>query len=308
MRAGPDGRWHEKANSVGVDFGAEASDSGLVSFAADSAHSLSYGLKGAASVKGTADGSRVTYENVLTDTDLQVAPTATGVKDAVVLRSADAANSWTFPLDLKGLTPVRTRSGSIDLRDSTGRTVERIPASIAYDSKVNPRSGDPATTHDVSTELVHDKDGYALKVTLNNTGCTTRAASSRSPSTRRSRTAGPPPTPSPLPRATTPTSRPSRSAPELRHPLRGQLRQPLGHRLGRQRCHRLLRDPAPLRHLGRHLHRQRFDVALVTKAWTPEGVTSYPGPTYGSSIGNATPSVPNACANTGAEPAPSATT
>ncbi|MFD5762345.1 hypothetical protein ACFWIZ_46225, partial [Streptomyces sp. NPDC127044] len=66
----------------------------------------------------------------------------------------------------QGLTPVRTRSGSIDLRDSTGRTVERIPASYAYDSKVNPRSGDPATTHDVSTELVHDKDGYALKVTL----------------------------------------------------------------------------------------------------------------------------------------------
>ncbi|MFC9630518.1 hypothetical protein ACFTY8_14765 [Streptomyces mirabilis] len=130
--------FQDPTNSVGVDFGAKASDSGLVSFAADSAHSLSYGLKGAASVKGTADGSRVTYENVLTDTDLQVAPTATGVKDAVVLRSADAGNSWTFPLDLKGLTPVRTRSGSIDLRDSIGRAVERIPASYAYDS------GEPA--------------------------------------------------------------------------------------------------------------------------------------------------------------------
>jgi hypothetical protein len=46
---------------------------------------------------------------------------------------------------------------------------------------------------------------------------------------------------------------------------------------------------------------ERFDVALVKGAWTPSSVTTYPGPSHGSSIGHATPSVPNACANTAAD-------
>ncbi|QIY96386.2 LamG-like jellyroll fold domain-containing protein [Streptomyces sp. S1D4-11] len=302
VRAGPDGRWHEKANSVDVDFGAKASDSGLVSFAADSAHSLSYGLKGAASVKGTADGSRVTYENVLTDTDLQVAPTATGVKDAVVLRSSDAGNSWTFPLDLKGLTPVQTKSGSIDLRDSAGKTVERIPSSYAYDSKVNPRSGDPATTHDVTTELVHDKDGYALKVTLDDSWL------------HDARRVFPVTVDPQVTDGWTTTYAESGAAGDHSYEQTvkvGSYDSGTHSAAGYVNHWDTAWDGSGVTVSSATLHlfdtwaatctAERFDVALVTKAWTPEGVTSYPGPTYGSSIGNATPSVPNACANTGAD-------
>ncbi|MGW2722748.1 LamG-like jellyroll fold domain-containing protein [Streptomyces sp. NPDC001492] len=303
LRAGPDGRWHEKANSLAVDFAAKGTDSALASLALDKKHHIAYGLEGAASVKGTADGSTVSYENVLDDTDLRLAPTATGVKESVVLHSADADNSWTFPLSLKGLTPVQHDNGWIDLRNSAGKTVERIPPAYAYDSKVNRRSGDPATTHKVTTELVHTEDGYALKVTLDSNwlhsakrvfpvtvdptvddGWTTTYAESGYAATDRSYE---------------------------------QTIKVGSYDSGTHSANSFVNhwdtawdgSNATVSSATLHLFdtwaatctAERFDVALVTSAWTPEGVTTYPGPSKGSSIGNATPSVPNACANTAAD-------
>ncbi|WP_369189729.1 LamG-like jellyroll fold domain-containing protein [Streptomyces sp. R08] len=304
VRAGPDGRWHEKANSVGVDFAAAADASTLVSLAPDEQHSVAYGLKGAEAVKGTADGSRVTYADVLSDTDLQVAPTATGVKEAVVLHSADAGNSWTFPLHLKGLTPVQDKDGSIVLRDAAGKTVERVPSSYAYDSKVDRRSGDPTTTHDVTTTLVRDGNNYALRITLDDAwlkdthrvfpvtvdptvtdGWTTTYAESGSDST---------------------------GDHSYEQTIKVGSYDSGTHSAASYVNHwDTAWDSSGLTVTAAKLElfdtwaatctAERFDVALVTHAWTPEGVTSYPGPTYGSSIGNLTPSVPNACANTGAD-------
>ncbi|MFJ8136846.1 LamG-like jellyroll fold domain-containing protein [Streptomyces sp. NPDC096013] len=305
VRAGPDGRWHEKANSVGVDFAAKADDSTLVSLSADARHTVSYGLKNAQAVKGTADdGSRVTYPDVLTDTDLQVAPTATGVKEAVVLHSADAGNSWTFPLHLKGLTPVQNKDGSIDLRDSADKTVERVPPSYAYDSKVDPRSGEPTTTHDVTTTLVRDGGGYALRITLDDAwlkdthrvfpvtvdptvtdGWTTTYAESGSDST---------------------------GDHSYEQTIKVGSYDSGTHSAASYINHwDTAWDDSGLTVTAAKLElfdtwaatctAERFDVALVTQAWTPEGVTGYPGPSYGASIGNLTPTVPNACANTAAD-------
>ncbi|MET7484287.1 LamG-like jellyroll fold domain-containing protein [Streptomyces sp. NPDC005538] len=304
VRAGPDGRWQEKANSVDVDFAAKADDSTLVSLAPDAQHSVSYALKGAQAVEGTADGSLLTYAGVLTDTDLQVAPTATGVKEAVVLHSADAGNSWTFPLHLKGLTPVQNKDGSIVLRDAAGKTVERVPSSYAYDSKVDPRSGDPTTTHDVTTTLVRDGSGYALRITLDDAwlkdahrvfpvtvdptvtdGWTTTYAESGSDAT---------------------------GDHSYEQTIKVGSYDSGTHSAASYVNHwDTAWDDSGLTVTAAKLElfdtwaatctAERFDVALVTHAWTPEGVTSYPGPTYGSSIGNLTPTVPNACANTAAD-------
>ncbi|MGW2516580.1 LamG-like jellyroll fold domain-containing protein [Streptomyces sp. NPDC001617] len=302
VRAGPDGRWYEKANSVGVDFAAMADDSDLVSLAPDEKHSVAYELKGARSVKGTADGSRVTYPGVLTDTDLQVAPTATGVKEAVVLHSADAGDSWTFPLHLKGLTPVQNKDGSIVLRDAEGKTVERVPSSYAYDSKVDPRSGDPATTHDVTTTLVRDGSGYALRISLDEAWLT---------DAHRVFPVTVDPT---VTDGWTTTYAESGAAGDHSYEQTikvGSYDSGTHSAAGYINHWDTAWDASGATVSSATLHlfdtwastctAERFDVALVTKAWTPEGVTSYPGPTYGSSIGNATPSVPTACANTAAD-------
>ncbi|MFF8592679.1 LamG-like jellyroll fold domain-containing protein [Streptomyces sp. NPDC015220] len=303
VRAGPDGRWHEKANSLAVDFGARATDSDLAALTVDSGHRVAYTLDGAAPVKGAAHGSTVTYGSVLDATDLKLSPTATGVKESVVLHSADAANSWTFPLTLKGLTPVqRKKNGWTDLRDASGRTVERIPPAYAYDSKVDRRSGEPTTTHDVTTELVHAEDGYALKVTLDSgwlhdsrrvfpvtvdptvaDGWTTTYAESGAPgdhSYEQTIKVG--------------------SYDSGTHSAIGFV----NHWDTAWDASGATVTAASLKLFDTWASTctaERFDVALVTGSWTPESVTAYPGPSKGSSIGNATPSVPNACANTAAD-------
>ncbi|GAA2882278.1 hypothetical protein GCM10010524_13610 [Streptomyces mexicanus] len=305
VRAGPDGRWHEKANSVAVDFGAKATDPALVSLAADSAHRIAYGLKDAAAVRGTAAGSTVTYPGVLDATDLKVAPTATGVKESVVLHSADAPNSWTFPLALKGLTPVQRHNGWIDLRDADGRTVERIPPAYAYDSHVDRRSGDPATTHDVTTELVRaGKDGYALRITLDSHWL--HDAHRVFPVTVD-------PT---VDDGWTTTYAESGAGNNVDHSYEQTIKVG-SYDSGTHAANSFVNhwdtawDGSKATVTAATLHLfdtwastctpERFDVALVTSSWTPESVTSYPGPSMGSSIGNATPSVPNACANTDAD-------
>ncbi|MET8243116.1 LamG-like jellyroll fold domain-containing protein [Streptomyces sp. NPDC005202] len=304
VRAGPDGRWHEKANSLAVDFGTKATDSALASLATDSGHRIAYSLKGAAPVKGTADGSTVTYAGVFDATDLKVAPTATGVKESVVLHSAVAGNSWTFPLSLKGLTPVQHRNGWIDLRDGSGRTVERIPPAYAYDSKVDPRSGDPATTHDVTSELVHSKDGYALQVTLDSRWL--HDAHRVFPVTVDPTVAD----------GWTTTYAESGSGNNVDHSYEQTIKVG-SYDSGTHSANSFVNhwdtawdgSNATVTSATLHLFdtwastctAERFDVALVTSSWTPESVTSYPGPSKGSSIGNATPSVPNACANTAAD-------
>ncbi|MEV0742695.1 LamG-like jellyroll fold domain-containing protein [Streptomyces sp. NPDC050549] len=303
VRAGPDGRWYEKANSVSVDFAPKATDSALASLADGKGHRIAYALQGAAPVKGTADGSTVTYRDVLGDTDLALSPTATGVKESVVLNSADAGNTWTFPLSLKGLTPVQHANGWTDLRDAAGKTVERIPPAYAYDSKVDPRSGDPATTHDVTTELVHTTSGYALKITLDEGWL--HSAKRVFPVTVD-------PT---VDDGWTTTYVESGYDPQDRSYEQtikvGSYDSGTHKAIGFSNHWDTAWDASGATVTESHLDifdtwastctAERFDVALVTAAWTPEGVTTYPGPSKGSSIGNVTPSVPNACANTAAD-------
>ncbi|MCW2937741.1 MAG: Teneurin-3 [Actinomycetia bacterium] len=90
VAAGPGGRWREKSNSLSVDFAPTAADAALASFAVDGSHSLSYALQGAGKVTGTVSGSTVTYKGALTDTDLALSPIPTGVKESIILRSAQA--------------------------------------------------------------------------------------------------------------------------------------------------------------------------------------------------------------------------
>ena len=91
---------------------------------------IGYGLDGAADVTAVVDGSTATYPEILPDADLELETLDDGLKETLVLNSAEAANSWLFPLRLGGLTAVAVSDGSVgaaDRRrdDSSGSAVRR---------------------------------------------------------------------------------------------------------------------------------------------------------------------------------------
>lgn len=159
----PDGGWAEKANSIGVTFG---SDNALTTISLNAYEKVSAAIAGAVPVRPQTDGSQIVYKNVLADTDLEAWPTAAGVKESLVLHNADAATTWVYPLDLTGLRPALDKDGSVDLLNAAGKTAAMIPAAYAYDSKIDPRSGEPATTHAVTYKLTTLNGKPALVVRL----------------------------------------------------------------------------------------------------------------------------------------------
>ncbi|WP_329576548.1 LamG domain-containing protein [Kitasatospora sp. NBC_01250] len=303
--AAGDGRYHEKANSLAVDFAAKAADSSLASFKVAGGHALSYGLQGAAPVAGTADGSDVSYPEILPGTDLTLTTTPTGLKESIVLRSAQAGNSWTFPLTLDGLTPHQQADGSIALTDAGGKTVEQIPQAYAWDSKVDPRSGDAASTNAVRYQLVSTAGGPALQVTLD-------ANWLHSPDRQ-------------FPVTVDPTVTDGWTTAYAEDGNTGdhsyeQFLKIGSYDSGTTKANAFINhwdqswDGSGVTVTSATLNLfdtwssycgapARLDVAQVTQAWTPSQVSAYPGPSFGASIGNAAPTLHNACTNTSANPA-----
>ncbi|MGW2696099.1 LamG-like jellyroll fold domain-containing protein [Streptomyces sp. NPDC001296] len=296
---GAHGRWEEKANSPEVSFAPTGSDAALAGLTLGGGRRLSYGLTGAEHVAPEVSGSTATYPGVLPDTDLTLRPTAVGLKESIVLSSARAANSWEFPLDLKGLTPVPQRDGSIELRDTSGKKAGEIPPAYAYDSHVDRRSGERATTHAVHYTLTTSGDRPVLRVTLDaawlhapdrvfpvtvdpsvdNEQAITTYAESGSPgdhSMEQTIKVG--------------------SYDSGTHSAVSYLQFPGlgldGSQVSVSAASLSLYDV-----WSATCTAERFDVAPVSSAWSPSSITSYPGPSKGSSIGNATPNTPNGCAN-----------
>ena len=170
LAGGSDGRWHERANSMAVSFAARADNPALGSVAFGNANAaslgLSFGLAGAAAVPGSAAGPQVTYPGVLPNTDLTETDTAVGVKESLVLNSAQAPSTWVFPLHLSGLTPVLQSDGAVDLVTSSGQVEGVIPHGSATDAHVNTHTGVQGVTYGVTYSLVTYQGAPALQVSL----------------------------------------------------------------------------------------------------------------------------------------------
>ena len=163
------GRWHDHANSLTVSFAPRADDLALASLASggtNGSFGLSFGLAGAARVRGTVAGPTATYRGVLAATDLTETDTATGIAERLILRSAKAPSTWLFPLALTGLTPHMRPDGSIWLVDASGAVRGVIPAGLARDSATGPRTGPIGATTPVKYELVMYRGGLALRASI----------------------------------------------------------------------------------------------------------------------------------------------
>ncbi|MDJ0383208.1 LamG-like jellyroll fold domain-containing protein [Streptomyces sp. G-G2] len=302
---GADGRLHQAAGASAVDFARSAADTSLVHLAVDSGHTMSYGLQGAAAVAPVVSGSTATYKGVLPQTDLVLEPSTVGLKEALVIHSPQAGNVWTFPLDLKGLSAVAGKDGAITLVEASGKTQGVIPPAYAYDSKIDRTSGERGTTHQVRYELKSSQGRTALVMTLDpawlhDAGRTFPVTVDPSYNNVHALT----------------TYAETGAGNDIDHSM--ELTTKVGSfDSGPHSAISFMQFP----YLGLDGSRanvsaasltlfdvwsstctpERFDVAPITQAWTPSKVTSYPGLTYGASIGNLTPSVPNGCANSGGD-------
>ncbi|MFI5837254.1 LamG-like jellyroll fold domain-containing protein [Micromonospora sp. NPDC051300] len=155
--------WQTTADSVGLRLATDGAAAELARVSFDGETTFSFGLAGAATVPGRAEGRSVTYAGVLPEVDLRLEPHAGGVKETLVLRSASATTSYLFPLGLRGLT-ARLVDGAVVLADRQGRQRGVIPPGYMIDSGGGATG--PATSTGVTYQIVTEGGRQALRVTL----------------------------------------------------------------------------------------------------------------------------------------------
>jgi len=165
LASGPGGSFHEMASAVSVVLAPSAASTDLASLGFGSAASgLSYGLEGAAAAHVSVSGSTATYGGVLPGTDLRLSPVGSGLKESLILHSARAPASWVFPLRLRGLAPRLAADGSVEFVNAAGGVVARVPRGYMRDSSANRRSGGPAESSGVTYQLLTVAGAPALRM------------------------------------------------------------------------------------------------------------------------------------------------
>ena len=158
--------WTEKSESEPESFAASADAPALVTVPLDGSHSVSFGLSGAAAVPGAASGSTVSYADVQPGSSVSFTAGTGLVKEAIVLSSPLAPDTWMFPLDLKGLRAEMGPGGIVEFADAAGKVLAYVPRGFMTDSDINPHSGDGATSFGVAYSLVTVDGRQAIKMAL----------------------------------------------------------------------------------------------------------------------------------------------
>uniref|UniRef100_UPI0027383244 DNRLRE domain-containing protein n=1 Tax=Symbioplanes lichenis TaxID=1629072 RepID=UPI0027383244 len=154
-RADPAGGWQRAADAVPVRLAKTADAGEFVRVTLPGGGVLAYGAEGAAPVEATVSGDTASYRQVWPGVDVELQAQAGGVKETLVLGSAQAPETYVFPLRLTGLTAVLDK-GAVLLRNAEGATVGTIPAGYMVDAKSQ-------ISHAVTYTL--GKDG-SLRVTV----------------------------------------------------------------------------------------------------------------------------------------------
>lgn len=102
-----------------VTVGAQTSDSAPVALSGED-WSVGIDMLGATEVAKVVIGDRATYLNVAPETDLTYEALADGIKETLVLASADAPTDFSFRVDLEGLSAVADFCGGIALQHADG--------------------------------------------------------------------------------------------------------------------------------------------------------------------------------------------
>jgi hypothetical protein len=162
------GRLVPAASNVATSFAATATDP-VVALVPVGLHSVGFGIDDAAPIHGetSSDNVATVFKDVRPKADLRLTASPDGVKEELVLSAADAPTSWAFPLALHGLTPSLDKdSGAVVLKDDGGAVQARFPVGWMVDSKLDPVTGEGATSNGVTYALEQRRDQWVLQVTL----------------------------------------------------------------------------------------------------------------------------------------------
>lgn len=153
--------WRNVADDVDLRLASRADATQLAQLSFDAEHEFAFGVAGAAAVPGQADDSAVTYSDALLGgVDVWLQSTPGGLKETLVLPSADAPRRYVFPLSLTGLTAT-VENDQVLLYDEERRRRAVIPAGFMWDS-----AEDADRSTGVSYRLVDVDGGPALEMTL----------------------------------------------------------------------------------------------------------------------------------------------
>ncbi len=297
------GRFQESANSLSVSLAATASDPDLASVGFGPAGGgVSYGLQGAAAVLAQVSGSTATYPGVLPATDLMLSTVGGGLTESIVLRSVNAPASWVFPLHLNGLTPRIAADGSVEFVNPAGTVVARVPRGYMRDSSANQRSGGPAESSAVSYQLVTSGGQPALRMSVD-------TAWLRDPARVFPVTVDPNFTATGTTYVYYPDTGDFSSYDDM---LIGTFDSGTNTANSFLAFSGLGSALAGERVTSAYLHlfdmwaatctAEPFQVSPITQSWSVTGSKSWPGPSFGSSIGSVTAAPGAACGNTGGDP------
>lgn len=120
-------------------------------------------LLGGPTEAGDLNGEDASYEADMPGTTFKLDGLANGIKEDIVVSSADQVATYSFELEASdGLRPELLEDGSIEFRDAEGQTFAVLPAPVMFDS--TPES--PKVSSDISYEL-HQRDsgsGWVLTI------------------------------------------------------------------------------------------------------------------------------------------------
>jgi RHS repeat-associated protein len=162
-RTGPPANWQVTANTEPETFANTGTGANLAVLGFSGDTSVGFGVGGAAQVTARVSGSTVTYRGIRPDANLQLTVLAGGgAKESIVLQSASAPAVWTFPLDLKGVTPSVDATGRVVFTDAAGNVVAWFPHAFMTDSDIGAHSDIGAYSDAVTYQLSRNASGTWL--------------------------------------------------------------------------------------------------------------------------------------------------
>lgn len=166
LHAAPTGGYANGSGPIHLNFAASG-DAGQLVQLTDGDNSASFGLSGAVASKSTVSGTTITYPGAIPGADLRYELSAGELKETLVLSQPPAGNgsvSYTFPLDLHGLTPQTAKDGTVQFVDAQGHAVFSLPTGVAIDSATSDTDA-AGIRSAVAVRLVGDaKSGWSIQV------------------------------------------------------------------------------------------------------------------------------------------------